>query len=260
MIYSVTKKSPFSKDYGLCAQIRRAGELITGFISYFKKQCPPINPSNKTIRLSDNKTGRPITIGVLASGRGSNLQAIIDNIKSGKLNAQIGCVISDNPSAYALERARKEGIPAYYIYPGEYKTRLSPEQELEYVNRLKEYNVELVCLAGFMRILHSQFLQAFKGRIINIHPALLPSFPGLHAQRQAWEYGVKVSGATVHFVDEGVDTGPIIIQRTVEVKENDTPETLEDRILKIEHEIYAEAIQLFAEGKLKIEGRRVKIL
>lgn len=200
-----------------------------------------------------------IIIGVLASGRGSNLQAIIDHIKSGKLNACIGCVISDNPSAIALDKARTENIPAYYIYPGNYKTRLSREQEIEYIKCLKESKVELVCLAGFMRILHSDFLQAFKGRIINIHPALLPSFPGLHAQRQAFDYGVKVSGATVHFVNEGVDTGPIIIQRAVEVREDDTPESLDKRILEVEEQIYSEAIQLFAEKRLEIEGRRVKI-
>lgn len=203
---------------------------------------------------------KPIILGILASGRGSNLQAIIDHIKSGTLNAKIGCVLSDNPEAFALERARREDIPAYYIYPGSYKTRLSPEQELEYVKCLREHKVELICLAGFMRILHSEFLQSFKGKIMNIHPALLPSFTGLHAQRQALEYGVKVSGATVHFVDEGIDTGPIIIQRTVEVKEDDTVETLEARILKVEHEIYAEAIRLFAGGRLQIEGRRVKII
>ena len=203
----------------------------------------------------------PLKIGVLASGRGSNLQAIIDNVRQGKLkNAQIGCVISDNPAAVALERAKEANIPAYYIYPGEYKTKLSSEQELEYVKCLKEHKVELVCLAGFMRILHSYFLQTFKGKVINIHPALLPSFPGLHAQKQAFDYGVKVSGATVHFVDEGVDTGPIIIQKAVKVKENDTPDILAKRILKVEHEIYSKAIQLLAEGRVKVEGRKVKIV
>lgn len=205
-------------------------------------------------------TIRPIIIGVLASGQGSNLQAIIDNVRQGKLNAQIGCVISDNPAAVALERAKESNIPAYYIYPGEYKTKLSPEQELEYVKCLKEHKVELVCLAGFMRILHSHLLQTFKGKVINIHPALLPSFPGLHAQEQAFDYGVKVSGATVHFVDEGVDTGPIIIQKAVKVKENDTPAILANRILKVEHEIYSQAIQLLAEGRVKVEGRKVKIV
>lgn len=204
---------------------------------------------------------KKLIIGVLASGRGTNLQAIIDNIKSGKLpNVEIGCVISDNPDAKALERARRAGIPAYYIYPGKKRTVLDPEQEEKYIETLKRHGVELVCLAGFMRILKKKFLDAFPNRIMNIHPALLPAFPGLNAQKQALEYGVKVSGATVHFVDEGIDTGPIILQEAVKVEEDDTVETLADRILKVEHKIYSEAIRLFAEGRLKIEGRRVRIL
>ena len=204
---------------------------------------------------------KKLIIGVLASGRGTNLQAIIDNVKSGKLpNVEIGCVISDNPDAKALERARRAGIPAYYIYPGEKRTVLDPEQEEKYIETLKKHGVELVCLAGFMRILKRKFLDAFPNRIMNIHPALLPAFPGLNAQKQALEYGVKVSGATVHFVDEGIDTGPIILQEAVKVEEDDTVETLADRILKVEHKIYSEAIRLFAEGRLKIEGRRVRIL
>ena len=204
---------------------------------------------------------KKLIIGVLASGRGTNLQAIIDNVKSGKLpNVEIGCVISDNPDAKALDRARHAGIPAYYIYPGEKRTVLDPEQEEKYIETLKKHGVELVCLAGFMRILKKRFLDAFSNRIMNIHPALLPAFPGLNAQKQALEYGVKVSGATVHFVDEGIDTGPIILQEAVKVEEDDTVETLADRILKVEHKIYSEAIRLFAEGRLKIEGRRVRIL
>lgn len=204
---------------------------------------------------------KKLIIGVLASGRGTNLQAIIDNIKSGKLpNVEIGCVISDNPDAKALERARRAGIPAYYIYPGKKRTVLDPEQEEKYIETLKKHGVELVCLAGFMRILKKKFLDAFPNRIMNIHPALLPAFPGLNAQKQALEYGVKVSGATVHFVDEGIDTGPIILQEAVKVEEDDTVETLADRILRVEHKIYSEAIRLFAEGRLKIEGRRVRIL
>ncbi len=169
-------------------------------------------------------------------------------------------MISDNPDAKALERARRAGIPAYYIYPGKKRTVLDPEQEEKYIETLKKHGVELVCLAGFMRILKKKFLDAFPNRIMNIHPALLPAFPGLNAQKQALEYGVKVSGATVHFVDEGIDTGPIILQEAVKVEEDDTVETLADRILKVEHKIYSEAIRLFAEGRLKIEGRRVRIL
>ncbi len=201
-----------------------------------------------------------IVIGVLVSGNGSNLQAIIDNIKSGNLNAKIGCVISDNQNALALKKAKESGVPAYYICPGSGKTYLDTERELEYLECLRKHKVKLVCLAGFMRILHSEFLQAFKDRIINIHPALLPSFQGLHAQRQAFDYGVKIAGATVHFVDEGVDAGPIIIQRAVTVKDNDTEEELSKRILKVEHQIYSEAIQLFAEKKLKKIGRKIEII
>lgn len=197
-----------------------------------------------------------LTLGVLASGRGSNLQAIIGNISAGKVNARIGCVISDKSDAFALEHAKKADIPAHYI---PYKTSMLPQCELDYIECLKKYNVELICLAGFMRIIQPTFINAFKHRIINIHPAILPSFPGLHAQRQAYEYGVKVTGVTVHFVDEGMDTGPIILQRAVEVKEKDTEETLSERILVVEHQIYSEAIQLFADKRIKIERRKVMI-
>ncbi|MEO0232677.1 MAG: phosphoribosylglycinamide formyltransferase [candidate division WOR-3 bacterium] len=203
---------------------------------------------------------RKIKLGILVSGRGSNMEAIIRNSKEGKIDAEVVIVLSDNPDAPALEKARNLGVEAMYVYPGEKKTYMTPDREEEYVRILKEKGVELVCLAGFMRVLKKTFLSAFPHRIMNIHPSLLPSFPGLNAQKQAWEYGVKVSGCTVHFVDEGVDTGPIIIQRCVPVLEDDTPETLAERILKEEHKIYSEAIQLFAEGRLIIEGRRVKIL
>ncbi|MEW6686828.1 MAG: phosphoribosylglycinamide formyltransferase [Candidatus Edwardsbacteria bacterium] len=200
-----------------------------------------------------------IRLGVLASGRGSNLQAIIDNIESGKLEAEIAVVISDVENAQALERARKHNIPAIYIPPGKFKTKLEPEIEKEYVDCFNKYQVELVCLAGFMRILKETILNAFKGRMINIHPSLLPAFPGLEAQKQALAYGVKFSGCTVHFVTEGIDTGPIIIQAVVPVLDTDTPESLSERILKEEHKIYSEAIRLYAEGKIKIEERRVII-
>ena len=202
---------------------------------------------------------KKLIIGVLASGRGSNLQSIIDHIKSGKISAKIGCVISDNKDAFALKRAQREGIPAYYIYPGTHKTFLDPECEKEYVECLKRHDVELVCLAGFMRILKKQFLEAYRGRIMNIHPALLPSFPGLHAQKQAWEYGVKVAGATVHFVDEGVDTGPIIFQEAVKVEPDDTVENLQKKIHKEEEKLLCKAIKLFARDKIKVEGRKVWI-
>jgi len=194
---------------------------------------------------------------VLASGRGSNLQAIIDAIEAGRLDALLAVVISDRPEAQALERARKHGAEALFLDPKLHQGREAFDRAVLAV--LQEHRVELVCLAGFMRILTPIFVQTFKGRIMNIHPALLPAFPGLHAQRQALERGVKVAGATVHFVDEGVDTGPIILQAAVPVLEDDTEETLSARILAEEHRIYTRAIQLFAEGRLSIIGRRVVI-
>jgi len=198
-----------------------------------------------------------INLGVLVSGRGSNLQAIIDASEKGEIAAQVVVVISNNPQAYALERAEKHRIEAVVIEDKKFKDKESYETEI--VKALEKHKVDLVCLAGYMKIIGPTLLKRFKGRMMNIHPALLPSFPGLHAQRQTLEHGVKVSGCTVHFVDEGTDTGPIIIQHAVEVKEDDTEETLSNRILEWEHKIYPKAIQLFAEEKLKIEGRRVKI-
>ena len=201
-----------------------------------------------------------INIGVLASGRGSNLEAILQSCEEGRIDGKVSVVISDVEDAYALERARKHGVPAVYIPPGKFKTKLEPEIEAQYVRVLTEHGVDLVCLAGFMRILGSCLIGEFRGRILNIHPALLPAFPGLEAQRQAWEYGVKVAGCTVHFVDEGVDTGPIVVQRAVPVLDDDDWHTLADRILEQEHKAYSEAIQLFAQGRLVVEGRRVRIL
>ena len=198
-----------------------------------------------------------INIGVLASGRGTNLQAIIEAIEEGKIEGRISIVISDNPDAYALKRARQHNIETRYINFKEFKNREDYDKEI--INYLKEKKVDLVVLAGYMRILTPYFINAYKDKIINIHPALLPSFPGLHAQKQAVEYGVKVSGCTVHFVDEGVDSGPIILQQAVEVKDDDTEESLAERILREEHRIYPRAIQLFSEGKLIIKGRRIFI-
>jgi phosphoribosylglycinamide formyltransferase-1 len=198
-----------------------------------------------------------LKIAVLVSGRGSNLQAIIDAIESGKLSATIAIVISDNKDAYALVRAQKHGIKTLFIDPKEFKTREDYDKRI--VEHLQKEGVELVALAGFMRILSPYFVNAYKNRIMNIHPALLPSFPGLHGQKQAVDYGVKISGATVHFVDEGCDTGPIILQVPVKVEDDDTEETLSARILEQEHKIYPQAIQLYAEGRLEIIGRKVKI-
>jgi len=199
----------------------------------------------------------PIRVGVLASGRGSNLQAIIDAIEGGRLDARLAVVVSDRVDAQALERAGKHGTKAVFVDPKAYPGREAFDRAVLAV--LEEQRVELVCLAGFMRILTPTVVKPFKGRIMNIHPALLPAFPGLHAQRQALEHGVKVAGATVHFVDDGVDTGPIILQAVVPVQDDDTVETLSTRILAEEHQIYPRAIQLFAEGRLSIVGRRVLI-
>ena len=199
---------------------------------------------------------KKVRIGVLVSGRGSNLQAIIDNIEAGRLSAEIAVVISDQPDAFSLERARKHNIPAVHVSAKGYKGRRE-EYDALLVQELQKHDVELVCLAGFMRIITPVLLKAFPGRILNIHPALLPAFPGLHVQMAALKHGVKFSGCTVHFVDENMDTGPIIIQAVVPVLDNDTEDSLSARILEQEHKIYSRAIQLYAEGKLRIEGRRV---
>ncbi|MBC7330043.1 phosphoribosylglycinamide formyltransferase [bacterium] len=204
-----------------------------------------------------------IRIGVLASGRGSNLQAIIDACKSGYIPGDVVCVISDKKDAFALERARREGIPAIFLDPSNYPTREDYDKAL--AQTLKEHNVDLVCLAGFMRILTPPFIEEFRNRIMNIHPALIPSFCGkgmygLKVHQAVLDFGVKVTGCTVHFVTEEVDLGPIIVQIPVMVREDDTPETLSERVLKREHRAYPLAIKLFAEGRLKIEGRRVRIL
>jgi phosphoribosylglycinamide formyltransferase-1 len=199
-----------------------------------------------------------MNIAVLVSGRGSNLQAMIDSIENGYLKARISVVISDIENAYALLRAKKHGIEAVFVDPEKYSSKEFYEKQVLAV--LKKHNAELILLAGYMKILGKTLLLAYKDRILNIHPALLPAFSGLHAQKQAFEYGVKVAGCTVHFVDETLDGGAIILQRCVEVKEDDTDETLADRILEQEHKIYPEAVKLFVENRLRIEGRKVKIL
>ena len=176
---------------------------------------------------------------------------------SGRLHARVGIVLSDRPHAPVLAKARGYGVAAEYLDPGRKGARLTPQAEANYVARLKEHGVEWVALAGFFRILGPGFLRAFPERVLNIHPSLLPSFPGLHAQRQAWEYGVKVTGCTVHFVDEGVDTGPIVLQAAVPVRDEDTVETLEQRILAREHELYVEALGVVLSGRYRREGRRV---
>jgi phosphoribosylglycinamide formyltransferase-1 len=199
---------------------------------------------------------RKLQLGILASGSGSNLQAIIDRCNDGSLQAEVALVISNNPDAFALQRAAQAGIPHGCIDHRQFEQRADFEHAV--VAKLRESRVELVVLAGFMRIIGDSFLQAFPQRIINIHPALLPAFPGLHVQQKALDYGAKFSGCTVHLVDGGVDTGPIIMQAVVPVYDDDSADDLAARILVEEHKIYPRAIQLFAEGRLKIEGRKVR--
>lgn len=194
-------------------------------------------------------------IGILISGRGSNMSALIKAVKSGEIpKSEISVVVSDKSVAAGLERARKKGVETLMI---ERNGRSRKEHDAEIISELKKRNVELVCLAGYMRLLSGDFIEAFRNRIINIHPSLLPAFPGLEAQRQAFEYGVRVSGCTVHFVDEGLDSGAIIAQKTVPVLDDDTPETLSARILEQEHRLYVEAVSKIVSGKYEIKGRRV---
>jgi len=195
-----------------------------------------------------------VKLGVLVSGSGSNLQAIIDNIEGGRLEARIQIIISNLSGVYALERARKHGIPSL-VLPHKGLTREEFDQKL--VEVLRAHDVDLVILAGFMRIITPVLLRAYPLRVMNIHPALLPAFPGTHVWQAEVDYGVKFAGCTVHFVDEGTDTGPIILQAVVPVYDEDTADTLNARILKQEHKIYSQAIQLYSEGKIKIQGRRV---
>jgi phosphoribosylglycinamide formyltransferase-1 len=199
-----------------------------------------------------------VKIAVLVSGRGSNLQAIINSIENGHIkNAAINLVISNKADAYALERASNHCINAVFLDPGRYD---KTGYDRAILDVLKQFDIDLLLLAGYFRLLGDEIIEAYRYRIMNIHPSLLPAFKGLHAQRQAFEYGVKVAGCTVHFVDEGLDSGPIIIQHCVPVNSVDTEETLTARILEQEHIIYPEAVRLFVEGKLKIEGRSVVLL
>ncbi len=197
-------------------------------------------------------------MGVLASGRGTNLEALLQACERGEIPGRVVVVLSNRREAPALERARRRGIPAFFVSPRLFSRR--EEYDLHLVGLLRRHRVELVVLAGYMRYLTPPFVEAFRHRAINIHPSLLPSFPGLEAQRQALEYGVKVSGCTVHFIDEELDHGPIILQAAVPVREDDDVESLSARILREEHRILVEAVRLFAQGRLRVEGRRVRIL
>jgi phosphoribosylglycinamide formyltransferase-1 len=201
--------------------------------------------------------GQNVILGVLASGRGSNLQAMIDATNRGELAARVGVVISNKRECLALQRARQHQIPALFIDPSSYPDRNAYDAAL--AQSLKAHQVELVVLAGYMRLVTPMLIELYRNRIINIHPSLLPAFPGLHAHRQAITYGVKVSGCTVHFVDEQVDHGPIIAQVAVPVLDGDTEEHLSERILAEEHRLLPQVLQLYVEGRLKIEGRQVYV-
>ncbi len=211
--------------------------------------------ANESAARERRGTVRNRRLGVLISGRGTNLQAIIDAVREGRLDATIAVVISNRPGAQGLARAREAGIEALTIDHRAFRTREEFDRAL--VAELKARDVGLVCLAGFMRILSRVFVEAFPNAILNIHPSLLPAFPGLDAQDQAWRHGVKITGATVHFVTTDLDGGPIVLQAAVPVLDEDTPETLAARILAEEHRIYPEAIRIVLDGAFRIEGRRV---
>ncbi len=198
-----------------------------------------------------------LKIGVLASGRGSNFQAIVDSIRRGEIEAEVALLVVDKKDAFAIERAKKHDIPWMYVNPKDFSGR---DAFYEHITaELKKRDVGLVLLAGFMRIVGKPLLDAFHMKVMNIHPALLPSFPGLHGHKDAVDYGVKISGCTVHFVDEGMDTGPVIVQAAVPVLHDDTEESLSARLLPFEHRVYPLAVKLFAEGKLEVRGRKVVV-
>ena len=195
-------------------------------------------------------------VGVLISGRGSNLQALLDAQARNELGGRVAVVISNVPEAPGLERARRAGVPTVVR---DHRGRPREEHDRAMVSDLRAHGVELVCLAGYMRLVSGVLLEAFPGRVLNVHPSLLPAFPGLDAQRQAWQHGVKVSGATVHLVEAGLDCGPIVLQEAVPVREQDTAEDLSARILEAEHRIYPRAVRLMLEGRCRVEGRRVRV-
>ena len=198
-----------------------------------------------------------VNIAVFCSGNGSNFQAIVDSLKGGEIKAKVTLMVCDNPGAFALERAKKGGIKNLLVERKDFPTK--DEFEAEIIKHLQKENIELICLAGFMRLLSLNFVQRYRHKILNIHPALLPSFKGTQGIKEALDYGVKVTGVTVHFVDEKMDQGPIILQEALEIRDNDTEESLAGRIHVNEHGLYPQAIKLFVEGKLNLAGRTVKI-
>jgi phosphoribosylglycinamide formyltransferase-1 len=201
--------------------------------------------------LDKNEKGRILRIAVLASGRGSNFEALCSGDTG---DGRISLLITDNEKADVLLRASLSGVEALYMSPGKYRTKFGEAEERKWTRLMLDRGIELVCLAGLMRIIKGSMLEEFRGRIINIHPSLLPSFPGLHAQKQALEYGVRITGCSVHYVDAGVDTGPIILQKVVHVKDDDTVETLSGRILEKEHIAYSEAVRLYCNGVPAVSG------
>jgi phosphoribosylglycinamide formyltransferase 1 len=199
---------------------------------------------------------KPFRLGILGSGKGSNMVAIAEACAAGQIPAEIAVVISDNAEAGILERARERSLHIEYIAPGKFRTKLDDEAEQAFVRRLQEAQVDLIVLAGFMRILKGDFLRTFANRVVNIHPSLLPAFPGLEAWKQALDYGVKVTGCTVHFVDQGIDSGPIIGQETVPVLTTDTAATLHERIQQAERRLYPQAVAADAQGRVRVKGRQ----
>ena len=197
-------------------------------------------------------------LGVLISGRGSHLKNLMDRCARGEISASVTVVISNNPDAPGLRFPREAEIETVVFSHKQFSTR--EEYDAGIVDHLKRHDIDLVCLAGFMRLLSPVLIRAFPHRIMNVHPSLLPAFPGLHAQKQAIDYGAKITGVTVHFVDEGLDSGPIILQKMMEVRPDDTADTLADRLLPVEHQTYGEAVKLFCEKRLKIDGRKVLIV
>lgn len=198
-----------------------------------------------------------MNIAVFASGRGSNFSALIKAVKSGKIKASLSLLVCDNPKAGVLGRAKRAGVRVALVKREDFASKKDFEAEI--IRNLEENNIDLIALAGFMRLLSPEFVEKYRGRILNIHPALLPSFKGTEAIKDAFDYGVKVTGVTVHFVDEKMDHGPVVLQKEVPIKEDDTPESLGKRIHKVEHRLYPEAVKLFVEGKIKPEGRKTRI-
>jgi phosphoribosylglycinamide formyltransferase-1 len=203
-------------------------------------------------------SSNPFRLGILGSGKGSNLVAIADACAAGQVPAQVALVLSDVADAGILLRARERHLSARYVDPGKFRTKLDENAEQAFVRNLLDAQVDLVVLAGFMRILKGEFLRTFAGRVVNIHPSLLPAFPGLEAWKQAWEYGVKVTGCTVHLVDQGIDSGPILAQETVAVLPEDTPSTLHERIQEAERRLYPRVISALATGRITTQGRQVR--